>query len=59
VDNKVDEIVNDAGDKEKTRQLFSLPQFRQSIEQSLRTQKTMDRLLEAAADNTKDMTKGE
>jgi trigger factor len=59
VDNKIDEIANDAADKEKTRQLFSLPQFRQSIEQSLRSQKTMDRLLEAATGNTKDMTKGE
>jgi len=58
VDNKIDEIVNDAADKDKARQLFSLPQFRQSIEQSLRTQKTMDRLLETAT-NTKDMTKGE
>ena len=59
VDNKIDEIANDAGDKEKARQLFSLPQFRQSIEQSLRTQKTMDRLLEIAGGNTKNMTKGE
>jgi transcriptional regulator of heat shock response len=48
VDNKVDEIANDAEDKEreKTRQFFSLPQVRQSIEQSLLTQKTMDRLLQ-------------
>jgi trigger factor len=59
VDNRIDEIANDAGDKEKARQLFSLPQFRQSIEQSLRTQKTMDRLLEIAAGNSKDITKGE
>ena len=59
VDNKIDEIVKDAGDKEKARQVFSLPQFRQSIEQSLRTQKTMDRLLEITAGNSKDMTKGE
>jgi trigger factor len=59
VDNNIDEIVNDAGDKEKARQVFSLPQFRQSIEQSLLTQKTMDRLLEITAGNSKDMTKGE
>ncbi len=59
VDNRIDEIANDAGDKEKARQLFSLPQFRQSIEQSLRTQKTMDRLWEIAAGNSKDITKGE
>ncbi len=59
VDNRIDEIANDAGDKEKARQLFSLPQFRQSIGQSLRTQKTMDRLLEIAAGDSKDMTKGE
>jgi trigger factor len=59
VDNKVEEIVIDAEDKEKARQFFSLPQIRQSIEQSLRTQKTMDRLLEIAIGNTQNTKKGE
>ncbi len=59
VDNRIDEIASDAEDKEKARQLFSLPQFRQSIEQSLRTQKTMDQLLRIAVGDTKDTTKGE
>ncbi|MDH5365301.1 MAG: hypothetical protein OEW82_09145, partial [Dehalococcoidia bacterium] len=59
VDNKVDEIANDAEDKEKARQFFSLPQVRQSIEQSLHTQKTMDRLLQIAIGNIENMTKGE
>jgi hypothetical protein len=59
VDKKIDEIANNAEDKEKARQFFSLPQFKQSIEQSLRTQKTMDRLLQIAVSNTKDITKGE
>jgi trigger factor len=59
VDNKVGEITNGAEDKEKARQFFSLPQVRQSIEQSLHTQKTMDRLLEIATGNIKDMTKEE
>jgi len=59
VDNKIDEIASDAEDKEKARQFFSLPQFKQSIEQSLRTQKTMDRLLQIAVGNTEEMTKGE
>jgi trigger factor len=59
VDNKVDEIVNDAEDKEKARQFFSLPQVKQSIEQSLRTQKTMDRLLQIAIGNAENMTKEE
>ena len=60
VDNKVDEIVNDAEDKEeeKTRQFFSLPQVRQSIEQSLLTQKAMDRLLQIAT-GSENMTKEE
>ena len=60
VDNKVDEIANDAEDeeKEKTRQFFSLPQVRQSIEQSLLTQKTMDRLLQIAIGG-ENMTKEE
>jgi trigger factor len=59
VDNKVDEITSDAEDKEKAKQFFSLPQVRQSIEQSLRTQKTMDRLLQIAVSSTKHTTKGE
>jgi len=59
VDNKVDEITNDAEDKEKTRQFLSLPQVRQSIEQSLHTQKTMDRLSQIVIGNAENMTKGE
>lgn len=59
VDNKIDEMVSDAEDKEKARQFFSLPQFRQSIEQSLRTQKTIDHLLQIAVGDTEDMKKGE
>jgi trigger factor len=59
VDNKIEEIANDAEDKEKAKQLFSLPQFKQSIEQSLRTQKTLDRLLEMAVDNSRNTTKEE
>jgi trigger factor len=59
VDNKVDEITNDAEDKEKARQFFSLPQVRQSIEQSMLTQKTMDRLLQIALSSVENMTKEE
>ena len=59
VDNKVDEIANDAEDKERARQFFSLPQVRQSIEQSLRTQKMMDRLSQIVIGNAENMTKGE
>jgi trigger factor len=59
VDNKVDEITNDAEDKENARQFLSLPQVRQSIEQSLLTQKTMDRLSQIATGNAKNITKGE
>jgi trigger factor len=59
VDNKVDEITNDAEDKENARQFLSLPQVRQSIEQSLLTQKTLDRLLQIAISDSKNTTKGE
>lgn len=48
VDNKVSEIVGGAEDKEKAMQFFSHPQIRESVVQSLRTQKTLDRLLEIA-----------
>jgi trigger factor len=59
VDNKVAEMTNDSEDKEKAGQFFSLPQIRQSIEQSLHTQKTMDRLLQIVIGNTENITKGE
>jgi trigger factor len=59
VDNKANEIANDAEDKERARQFFSLPQVKQSIEQSLRTQKTMDRLLQVAVGNVENVTKEE
>jgi len=59
VDNKTDEITNDAEDKEKARQFCSLPQVRQSIEQSLLTQKTIDRLSQITIGYAKNMTKGE
>ncbi len=59
VDNRIDEIVSDAEDKEKAKQFFSLPQLRQSIEQSLRSQKTIDRLVQIAVGDTKDIAKGE
>jgi len=48
VDNKVEEIAGGAEDKEQAAQFFSLPQVRQQIEQSLYTEKTMDRLLQIA-----------
>ncbi|MCJ7792211.1 MAG: trigger factor [Dehalococcoidia bacterium] len=59
VDNKVAEIANGAEDKEKARQFFSLAQVKKSIEQSLRTQKTLDRLLQIAIGNAENMTKEE
>jgi len=59
VDDRLSEIAGDVEDREKAEQLFSHPQIRQSIEQSLLTQKTLDRLLEVAVDNTETMTKEE
>jgi len=46
VDNKVEEILGDAKDKEKMRRFLALPQIRESIGESLRSQKTMDRLVQ-------------
>jgi trigger factor len=64
VDNKIEEIVNSnkgGGEREregesasndeaqeKMRQFLALPQVRESIEQNLRTQKTVDRLVQIA-----------
>jgi len=46
VDNKVEEILGDAKDKEKMRRFLALPQVRESIGESLRSQKTMDWLVQ-------------
>jgi trigger factor len=59
VDNRIEEMVIGAEDKEKGRQFFSLPRFRQSIEQTLRTEKTMDRLLQIAVGNAQHAAKEE
>ena len=46
VDNKIKEMVKDVEDKEKMQQFLSLPQVRESIEQSLHTQRTIDQLVQ-------------
>ena len=59
VDNKVEELAGAAEDKENARQFFSLPQVKKSIEQSLRTDKTLDRLLEIAKGDVANIVKEE
>jgi trigger factor len=54
VDNKVTEIAGDATDKEKMQQFLALPQVRESIEQSLRTEKTSERLMQIVEGKTKE-----
>jgi len=51
VDNRVEEVQKNSADKEKVRQFLSLPQVRESIEQSLRTDKTLDRLVQIASES--------
>ncbi|MGQ9546781.1 MAG: trigger factor [Dehalococcoidia bacterium] len=58
VDNRANEIIGNAEDKQRARQFLSLPNVRQSMEQSLRTQKAMDRLLEIAMANIENEAKG-
>jgi trigger factor len=59
VDNRIDEIANAAEDKENAKQFFLLPQVRKSIEQSLRTQKTLDQLLQIAIGDVANIAKEE
>jgi trigger factor len=59
VDNRVEELAGAAEDKENAKQFFSLPQVRKSIEQSMRTQKTLDRLLEIAIGDVANIAKEE
>jgi len=46
VDNKVKEIAENTEDKEKMQQFLALPQVRESIGESLRTQKAVERLVQ-------------
>jgi trigger factor len=59
VDNRIEELAGAAEDKENAKQFFSLAQVRKSIEQSLRTQKTLDRLLQAAIGDVANIAKEE
>ena len=58
VDNKVEEFAGEGEDKEKMRQFLALPQVRESIEQSLRTQKTLARLVQIATGNLEEKIRG-
>lgn len=53
VDNKVEEMVGKAEDKEKIQRLLALPQVRESIAESLRTEKTIDRLVQIVSESQK------
>jgi trigger factor len=57
VDNRVEEIIKDAKDIERMRQFFALPQVRESVEQSLLTDKTLDRLVQIASGSEEDKAK--
>jgi trigger factor len=59
VDNKAEEITKDAQDKEKAQQFLTLPQVRESIEQSLCTQKTIEHLVQIVTGSDEDKTKEE
>jgi len=59
VDNRIEELAGAAEDKENAKQFFLLPQVRKSIEQSLRTQKTLDRLLQVAIGDAANIAKEE
>ena len=58
VDNRVEEILKKAEDKEKMRKFLAVSQVRQSIEQSLRQEKTLQRLVQIASGKQGKETKG-
>jgi trigger factor len=49
VNNKVAEIAENTKDKEKMQQFLALPPVRESIGESLRTEKTVERLVQIAS----------
>ena len=57
VDNKIEEMVENAEDKESARQILALPQIRKSIEQSLCNERALDRLVQTPTSNVEEKTK--
>jgi trigger factor len=57
VDNKVGEIMGNVEDKEKMQKFLALSPVRGSIERSLRTRKTIDRLIQIVTGSDEDKTK--
>ena len=60
VDNRVEELLSQAQDKEKVREYLAAPEMRESLENRLRTNRTLDRLIEivtADAPETKGTSK--
>jgi len=57
VDNKIEKMLESAEDKEKTRQFFALPQIKKSLEQSLRNERALDRLVQIVTGNVGQETK--
>lgn len=58
VDNRVEEILKKAEDKEKMRKFLAVSQVRQSIEQSLRQEKTIQRLVQIASGKQREGGRG-
>lgn len=46
IDSRIKEMMGDSSDEDKMKKVLSLPQIRESVQQSLLTQKTIDRLIE-------------
>jgi trigger factor len=46
IDSRIKEMMGDSPDEDKMKKILSLPQIRGSVQQSLLTQKTIDRLIE-------------
>jgi trigger factor len=49
VDNKIQETMESSEDKEKAQQFLNLPQIREAVKESLRSEKTINCLVEIAA----------
>jgi len=46
VDNRVEELLSQAEDKDKVRRYLAAPEMRESLANRLRTNRTLDRLIE-------------
>ncbi len=57
VDNRIEKMIENSEDKEKAGQFFALAQIRKSVEESLKNESTIERLVQMVSNSVEEKTK--